>query len=413
MQYNDSDKAHEIAAQTREFVDEVVVDVERELRSESSLPSDELAALREQAREYGVYGPGIPEEFGGLGLRFRDQVPVIEAAGRSRIGPHAVHAPAWPDEAALYTLEELATDAQRDRWLEPLAMGERRAALSMTEPTTGAGSDPTMIETTAERDGDEWVLDGHKWWVTQGGDADFIIIFAKTDPGAGPHNGISLFVVPADAPGVAITRDIAHMSDHVVGEPVHSEVVFDDVRVPDANLLGEPDDGFVYFQKALSHSRVWLGLTKIGMADRALDIATAYAEERESFGERLSEKQGLRFELAEAATDLHAMKLMARDVARKITAGDPHRAEVAMFKYKCSNVTQDVVDSAVQACGANGIGEDLPLSDFYTNVRAFRIYDGADAVHKKQIARDLFDDVDSSEVEPISRFGQPNTWPSE
>jgi acyl-CoA dehydrogenase len=272
-----------------------------------------------------------------------------------------------------------------------------------------------MIQTGAERDGDEWRIDGHKWWVTQGGDADVLLVFAKSDAGAQPYKGISCFIVPADADGVTVERDIAHMSDHVAGEPVHSEVTFDNVRIPDENVLGKVHDGFGFFQQGVEHSRVWLGVHKIGMADRALDIAKAYADEREAFGERLADKQAFRYDVAEAETDLYTLRLMARDVTRKITDGQDCRTEVAMFKYYCANTAQNIIDEAVQLCGANGIGEDLPLSNFYTNVRAYRIYDGPDAVHKKVIAREAFDDeqIDESEVEQISRFGHPNTWPSE
>ena len=413
MEYDDPPRASAVAERTRTFVDEVVRDVERDLRSETSLPEDRLQDLREEARARDVFGPGVPEEYGGLGLDFREQVPVLEAAGRSRLGPAAVHAPPWPDEASLYALQLHATADQRERWLAPLAHGETRSALSMTEPTDGSGSDPTMIRTTAEKDGDEWVVDGHKWWMTQGGDADVVFLFAKTDPSAPVHEGISCLIVPMDAPGVEVTRDIAHMSDHVVGEPVHSEVVFDGVRVPEENVLGEENEGFVFFQRVLNHSRVWLGITKTGMAARALDVATAYADEREAFGETLSEKQALRFAAADAETDLHTARLMARDVAGKIADGADARTEVAMFKYRAANLLQDVVDTAVQMCGANGVGEDLPLSDFYTNIRAYRIYDGADEVHKMLVAREAFGDVDPSEVEEISRFGEPNTHPRE
>lgn len=430
MEYDDSERATAVAERARAFVDEVLVEVERDLRSETTLPRDRLVDLHDRAREYDVFGPGVPEEYGGLGLTFREQVPVIEALGRTRIGPAAAHAPPWPDEAGLYALQLAATDDQRERWLRPLAEGEMRSALAMTEPIQGGGSDPTMIETTAERDraerssadpappeatqdGAEWVLDGHKWWVTGGSDADVVLTFARTDPDARIHDAISCLVVPVDAPGVEIHRDIAHMSDSVAGEPVHSEMTFDGVRVPGENLLGEPNEGFAFFQRVLAHSRVWLGIEKTGTAQRALDVAKAYASERAAFGEPLSAKQALRFEVAEAETDLHAIRLMARDVARKITEDADPRTEVAMFKYRASNTVQDVVDRAVQACGANGIGEDLPLSDFYRNVRAYRIYDGADAVHRTVVARAAFDDVDPGELEPLSRFGEPNTHPGE
>ncbi|MEF8842450.1 MAG: acyl-CoA dehydrogenase family protein [Haloarculaceae archaeon] len=413
MEYDDSERATAVAERTRAFVSEVLVDVERELRSETELPRDRLVDLHDRAREYDVFGPGVPEEYGGLGLTFREQVPVIEALGRTRIGPAAVHAPPWPDEAGLYALQLAATDDQRERWLRPLAEGRLRSALSMTEPIQGGGSDPTMIRTTAEREGDEWVLDGHKWWVTGGSDADVVLVFARTDPEAPIHDAISCLVVPTDAPGLELHRDIAHMSDHVAGEPVHSEMTFDGVRVPAGNLLGEPNEGFAFFQRVLAHSRVWLGIEKTGTAARALDVAKAYAAEREAFDEPLSAKQALRFEVADAETDLHVVRLMARDVARKITEGADPRTEVAMFKYRAANAVQDVVDRAVQACGANGIGGDLPLSDFYTNVRAYRIYDGADAVHREVVARDAFEDVDPGTIDDVSRFGEPNTHPRE
>lgn len=415
LEYDDGERARAVTARTREFVSEVLIDVERALRSETELTRDRLADLHDRAREYDVFGPGVPEEYGGLGLTFREQVPVVEALGRTRIGPAAVHAPAWPDEAGLYALELAADESQRERWLGPLARAEMRSALAMTEPIQGGGSDPTMIRTSAEREGDEWVLDGHKWWVTGGSDADVILVFARTDPEAPVHEAISCLVVPTDAHGVEVHRDIAHMSDGVAGEPVHSEVTFDDVRVPEADLLGAPGEGFAFFQRVLAHSRVWLGVEKTGTAARALDVARAYVSEREAFGEPLSSKQSLRFEVSDAETDLHAVRLMARDVARKITDGDDPRVEVAMFKHRAANAVQDVVDRAVQACGANGIGEDLPLSDFYTNVRAYRIYDGADAVHREMIARAALDEreIDPRELDPVSRFGEPNSRPRE
>lgn len=415
MEYSDSDRSKELAERTRAFVSDVVVDVERDLRTSTHLPDTTLSALHQEARDRGIFGPGIPEEYGGCGLSFRDQVPVLEAAGRSRIGPAAIHAPPWPDEAGLYALQVGGTDRQKERWLEPLAEAEIKSAFSMTEPTDGGGSDPGMIRTTAERDGDEWVIDGHKWWVTQGSDADVVFVFAKTDPSASLPDGITCFVVQADTPGVEVKRDIAHMSDHVAGEPVHSEIVFDSVRVPEENVLGGVDQAFRFFQQVVNHSRVWLGITKTGMAERALDVAKAYAKERNGFGGPLAEKQALRFEIANAETDLHSVRLMSRDVAKKMTEGEDHRTEVAMYKYRSANLVQDIVDTAVQECGANGIGEDLPLSDFYTNVRAYRIYDGPDAVHKLQIARRAFDDddIDPREIDTISRFGAPNTEPRE
>ena len=405
MDYGDSPEADEVARRTREFVDEVVVPAEREALGDGQLDGDTVAALRAEARERGIYAPQVPESYGGLGMSYRDMLPVFEAAGRSLLGAIAIRVDA-PDEGNMHTIDLVGTEDQKERWLRPLAAGELRSGFSMTEPMQGSGSDPKMIKTTAERDGDGWVINGHKWWTTQGSEADVLIVMARTDPEAHPYAGCSLFLVPADADGVEVVRDIPHLGGGVTGMS-HAEIKYHDVRVPDDALLGQRDEGFTHAQERLGPARLTHCMRFSGMAERALDIAKAYVTEREAFGGPLAEKQALRFSVAEAETRLHAVRTMVRHAAAQIAAGEEARIPVAMAKVFAANVTQDVVDTAVQLCGGMGIGKDLPLADFYENVRQFRVIDGADEVHKRVIARDAFAEVDPSEVAHLTRYESP------
>ncbi|MFW6447914.1 MAG: acyl-CoA dehydrogenase family protein [Halobacteriota archaeon] len=405
MDYPDSDRAREVGAAVRAFVDESVVPIEREHLGSGPIDPTVIDELREEARSRGIYAPQLPEAHGGLGLDFRDALPAFEAAGRSLLGPAAIRVDA-PDEGNMHTLELVGTDEQKERWLRPLVAGEIASGFSMTEPAPGAGSDPKMIQTTAERDGDGWVIDGHKWWTSNGSIADVLLVLARTDPEAHPYAGCSIFLVPADAPGVEVVRDIPHLGGSFIGSS-HAEILYDGVRVPPENLLGEENDGFAIAQRRLGPARLTHCMRFSGMAERALDIAKAYLTEREAFGSALADKQALRFAIADAETRLHAARTTIRHAADAIAAGEEARVPVSMAKVFTANVAQDAVDLAVQYCGGNGIGKDLPLADFYENVRSFRIVDGADEVHKRVIARAAFENVDASEVAGISRFGVP------
>ncbi|AHG04108.1 acyl-CoA dehydrogenase [Halobacterium sp. DL1] len=407
MEYGDSDQAKEVAERTRKFVDEVVVPVERELLGGEPATETQVAALREEAREWDVYAPQLSTEYGGMGLDFRDMLPVFEQAGRSLVAMDAMRVAA-PDEGNMHLLELVGTDEQKDRWLEPLAAGDIRSGFCMTEPLDGAGSDPKMIRTTARKDGDEWVIDGHKWWTTQGTEADVLIVFARSDPDAHPYEGCSTFLVPKDTDGVDVVRDIPHVGGSVAGVS-HAEITFDGVRVPEENLLGDLHEGFQNVQLRLGPARLTHCMRYTGMGQRSLDIAKAYASERQAFDGPLSEKQDLRYRVADAETRLHAVRTMVRHAAERIAEGEQARVPVSMCKVFAANTVQDAIDLSLQVCGGNGIGKDLPIADFYENVRQFRIIDGADEVHKRVIARDAFDDVDSWELEGVTRYGDPVT----
>ncbi|SFR67454.1 acyl-CoA dehydrogenase family protein [Halogeometricum limi] len=402
MEYDDTNAARELAAGVREFVDERVVPVERDYLGDGPVPDEEIATLREEARERDLYAPQMPTEYGGQGLNFRDVLPAFEEAGRSLLGPSAIHVAA-PDEGNMHTLELVGTEAQKADYLEPLVAGEIRSGFSMTEPAPGGGSDPKMIRTEARKEGDEWVIDGHKWWTTQGSDADVLIVMARTDPDAHPYEGTSLFLVPADTEGVEIVRDIPHVGGELLGSS-HAEIRYDEVRVPEENLLGEENRGFTHAQQRLGPARLTHCMRYTGMASRALEVAKAYTSEREAFGGALSEKQSVRFTVAEAETRLHAVRTMVRDAAGRIAAGEEARVPVSMAKTFTANVVQEVIDDCLQLCGGNGIGKDLPLADFYEDVRAFRLIDGADEVHKRVVARDAFRDVDPSAIEGVTRY---------
>ncbi|SDJ93961.1 acyl-CoA dehydrogenase family protein [Natronorubrum texcoconense] len=433
MQYSDSKQAQELADRAHELMEEVVLPLERERPGGMAVSSGTVADLRESAREYGVYAPQIPEAYGGMGMSFRDALPVFEEAGRSLLGAAAMRVDA-PDEGNMHLLELAGDNIQKETYLEPLVQGEITSGFSMTEPLQGAGSDPKMIQTTAEkreaqgasersgiaaekdsaeetsatRDGDEWVIDGHKWWTSNGVEADILIVLARTDPDAHPYEGCSLFLVPSDADGVDVVRDVPHMGGGTRGTS-HAEIVYENVRVPEEHLLGELNQGFTHAQERLGPARLTHCMRFSGMAQRSLEIAKAYISEREGFGSTLSDKQSLRYRIADAETRLHVARTAIRDAADRIDAGEEARIPVSMCKVFTANITQEAIDLAVQCCGANGIGKDLPLADFYEAVRTFRIVDGADEVHRRVIARDAFEGTHDEELEPLTRFGEPNT----
>jgi acyl-CoA dehydrogenase len=411
IEYRDTERGREVAARTEAFLDEVVLPREREwlgqrdVRDSSDRTAEAealVADLRAEAREREVFAPQLPREYGGLGLAFEDLLPVFEQAGRSILATRAMHVAA-PDEGNMHILEMAGTEAQKERWLRPLARGEITSGFSMTEPVQGGGSDPKQIQTTAERDGDEYVITGHKWWTTQGSDADVLIVVARTDWDEHPYVGTSLFLVPADTPGVEIQRDVPHMGESGLS---HAEVTYDGVRVPAESLLGAENAGLAVAQQRLGPARLTHCMRFIGMADRALDVAKAYMSERTAFGDPLTDKQALRFEMSDAEMRLHAARTMVRHAARTLASGDGARVEVAMSKVFTAETVQNIIDSCVQACGGNGIGKDLPLADFYENVRAFRIIDGADEVHLRSIAKRAFDDeeIHPEELAHLTRF---------
>ena len=402
--HNDSAEAVELAERAHELMEEVVLPRERALAGGTPVSERTIGELRDAARDYGVYAPQIAEEYGGMGYDFRDVLPTFEEAGRSLLGQAAMRVDA-PDEGNMHLLELHGTELQKREYLEPLVAGDIVSGFSMTEPIQGGGSDPKMLQTTAERDADEYVIDGHKWWTTNGIRADILLVFARTDLEAHPYEGCSVFIVPKAADGVEVVRNTPHMGP-AMDNHGHAEIKFDGVRVPEEHLLGEAGEGFAHVQERLGPARLTHCMRYSGMAQRSLDIAKAYMSEREAFGTPIAEKQGPRHEVAEHRARLEAARALVRQAADGISAGEKARVDVSMAKVFTASVTGDAIDAAVQFCGGNGIAKDLPISDFYESVRQFRIIDGADEVHKRVIARDAFADVDPAELEPVTRYGE-------
>jgi len=402
LSFDDSDRAAELQSRAHDLMEEVVLPKERQLTGGMTVSQGTIDELRTAAQEYDIYCPQIDEAYGGMGEDFRDVLPVFEEAGRSLLGSLAMRVSA-PDEGNMHLLELQGTELQKEQYLEPLVAGDINSGFSMTEPMQGAGSDPKMIKTTAEQDGTEWVINGHKWYTTQGIMADFLLVFARTDQESHPYEGCSVFIVPKEAEGIEVVRNIPHLGSEVTGKG-HAEIKFNDVRVPDEHLLGTEGEGFKHVQERLGPARLTHCMRFSGMANRSLDIAKAYMSEREGFGTQMADKQDPRHRIAEHETRLAAARSLVRTAADRIAAGHEARIEVSMAKVFTANVTQNAIDDALQFCGANGMTKDLPIADFYESVRQFRIVDGADEVHKRTIARAAFDDVDERELEPVVRY---------
>ena len=343
----------------------------------------EVEALREKARAAGLWAPHMPTAWGGLGLGAIGMGLVSQELGASPLASLAVNCSA-PDEGNMHALLAFGTPHQQERFLRPLVEGRTRSCFAMTEK--GAGADPTALLTTRARlDGDAWLIDGEKIWITGAIGAAFAVVVAVTEPDAAPHERHSFLLVPTDTPGWEVVRDIPVMGTHAPGG--HCEIRLTNARVPKENLLGARGRGFAQAQERLGHGRVGHAMRWIGMAQRALDLAAARALERETFGKPLAHRQAVQWMLAESAMDLYTSRLMALHTAWKVEHGLDHRQDVAMLKVYVANALHRVVDRAIQVWGGLGYSGDLPLERFYRDARAARIYDGPDEVHMISIAK--------------------------
>ncbi|MFY3550076.1 acyl-CoA dehydrogenase family protein [Achromobacter insolitus] len=381
QELNGGDALQDLCARVRRFVEEVAMPAESAAIARDVAALDHwVARLRVQAREAGLYAPQLPREWGGLGLGWRALAQVLEEAGRSFLGPAALNCAA-PDQPNMLTLLRLGTPAQLERYLGPLVRGERRACFAMTEPAPGAGSDPSMLRTRAERRGARWVLNGHKQFISGGVGADFALVLARTDTGA------TLFLVPADTPGYRVVRDIGMVTGYQIGG--HAEILLQDCEVGDEAVLGEPGRGLEYAQLRLEPARLSHCMRYIGRARRALETAQAYVMQRESFGSRLADLQQIQAMVADSHIDLHAARLMTLDCADRMDAGLSVKQHSAMAKVFVSEAVNRVADRAVQMMGASGLSDDTPVAMVWQEMRPFRIYDGANELHRATLARRL------------------------
>lgn len=366
------------------FIRDEVIPVEP--RVGETITDDVVNVLREKARAAGIYGPQLPPEYGGMGLGTVAMCVLFEQAGRSFLGPLAMHCSA-PDEGNMHLLSLFANNEQKVQYLAPLVSGNIRSCFAMTEPAPGAGSDPTMMQTRATKVDGGWQIDGLKWFTSGAEGASLSITMAVTDPDAPTHRRASAFLVPTDTPGYRIVRAVPTMGGHGLGG--HCEVEYRNVRVPDSAVLGEVGDGFRMAQVRLGPARLTHCMRWLGVAQRSLEIAIARAKERDAFGRKLAEHQSIQWMIADSEIDLHASRLMVLEAAWKHENGSEIRHESSICKVFVAEAVNRVIDRAVQICGALGYSGDTPLEMFFREARAFRIYDGPSEVHRMVIARRL------------------------
>ncbi len=376
-----SKQATEIAAKVEAFVRDVVVPFEQDPRLGAHGPSDDLVAeLRTKAKAAGVLTPHILAD--GSHLNQRETAIVLKKSGLSPLGPVAVNVMA-PDEGNMYLLGKVASDAQKAHFLAPMIAGEARSAFFMTEPASenGAGSDPSMMKTTARMDGNHWIIDGRKTFITGAVGARVGIIMAKADVGA------CLFLVDLPHPAIRVERVLDTIDSSMPGG--HSIVMIDNLRVPASALLGAPGEGFKYAQIRLSPARLSHCMRWHGAAVRANEIATDYACRREAFGKTLIDHEGVGFQLADNLIDLKQAELMIDWCADVLDTGDLGTAESSMTKVAVSEALFRVADRCVQIMGASGVSRDTIVEQVFREVRAFRIYDGPTEVHKWSLAKKI------------------------
>ncbi|MFF3570894.1 acyl-CoA dehydrogenase family protein [Nocardia jiangxiensis] len=373
----------ELTARMREFIDGEVIPQEPVLIRDDAAATAELDRLRTRAKELDLWALGHPAEIGGGGVPFLDFVYLNEIIGRSEFGQLAVGSVSMQDTLMLY---RHGTEEQRRRWIPPMVAGDVLPSVGLTEPEV-AGSDPTLIATRAELDGDTWIINGHKWFTTGAAQAAYCTVFANTESDSVPrHSRISAIIVPTDTPGFEIVRSIPTMG-HDPSD--HYEVRLTDVRVPAEALLGERGKGFAVAQDRLGPGRIFHCMRWLGQAQRAYELMCERANTRYAHGSLLAEKGEIHRYIAESAAEIHAARLMTLDAARAMDAGEDYRIRVGLIKFWGARMLHNVIDRAIQVHGALGLTADTPLERMYRQARYARVYDGPDEVHRMSTARRL------------------------
>ena len=395
MDFEPTDRCKEILEQVRDFMaehvypveDEVIEAIDREVDVDTPFPAV-LVDLRARAKAAGLWNLFLPQQHDDSpGLTNEEYGTICEEQGRSTLVAPWVFNCQPPDSGNMEILAEHATPLQRQRWLEPLLEGEIRSCYSMTEPDT-AGSDPTGLSCRAERVGDEWVINGRKWWTSNALGAQVAIVMAVTDPDAARHQRATMLLVPTDTPGFNLVRPLSNMG-HSEG-PGHWEIAYEDCRVPlDEATLGARQSGFKIAQDRLGPGRIHHCMRLIGVAERALEMLCERAKERIVFGAPLAEKQFIQDFIATSRAEIDQARLVTQHAAWKLdrVGNKLARGELSVVKLVVPTMALNVVDRAIQVWGAAGVSDDTPLAGMYRYNRMLRIGDGADEVHKQVIAR--------------------------
>jgi len=341
-----------------------------------ALSDEEEGMLRAKCKELGLWGLDVPEEYGGANLPTVALMAIQEEMGRT-CTPFTFP----PDSPNLHMLMAVANEEQKRKYLDPYARGEANSCIAISEP--GAGGDPSGMLTRAVKDGDDWVINGRKIWVSRVPQSDFIILMARVGEGK-RHEGVTAFIVERGTKGFIIEREIPMLA----GARTY-ELIFDDMRIHDRQRLGEIGKGFAPMQLRLTVRRLQMGAWSIGITRRALEMMMEHVKQRVTFGQRLADRQAIQWWIAEAATKIHACRLMVMDAAAKADAGQDVRTEASMIKVFATEMAQETLDNAMQSFGAMGMTKELPLQLFMQRVRLMRVYEGPTEVHRMTIARRL------------------------
>ena len=381
MDFDFSAPVRELRETTRRFIADKVVPLESDSRQSSHGPDEALRhELISRGRDAGLLTPHASVAMGGMGLSHVAKALVFEEAGYSWLGPTALNIHA-PDEGNIHLMEEVATLGQKERWLRPQVEGRTRSCFAMTEPG-GAGADPSMLATTATRDGDDYVINGRKWFITGADGADYVIVMARMEDGSA-----TMFLADMDQCGIVLERNMEAMDRCFTGG--HGVLRFEGVRIPAEDVLGEPGQGFRYAQVRLAPARLTHCMRWLGQARRAHDLAVAYAARRQAFGKPLAEHEGVGFMLADNDMDLHTARLHIWHTAWLLDNGEHCNFESSRAKVVCSEALWRVVDRCVQILGGQGVTAETPVMRIFTDMRAFRIYDGPSEVHRWSMARKI------------------------
>jgi alkylation response protein AidB-like acyl-CoA dehydrogenase len=383
MDFTISEKMQTILGMIDEFVDKELIPLEKDFLADNMaqvLPA--LDDKRAMVKQMELWAPLHPAEYGGMGLSLIESALIFEALGRTPLGLYAFGCKA-PDAGNIEILHKYATPEQTRRWLHPLVEGDIRSCFSMTEVDM-PGSNPVMLETTAVKNGDDYVINGHKWYTSSADGAAFAIVMAVTNPEAAPHQRASMIIVPSDAPGFNLVRNIPVMGHAGEGYFSHGEILYQNCRVPQSNLLGPEGHGFAIAQERLGPGRIHHCMRWIGICNRAFDLMCARARDRIIAPDRkLASKQIVQAWIAESAAAIQAARLMVLHAAWKIdqVGAKAARKDISMIKFVVANTMQQVIDLALQVHGGLGMTDDTIIAFFYRHERAARIYDGADEVH--------------------------------
>lgn len=372
-----------------EFVDRRLIPLERDPKSyddHENIHLDLLEEVRSEAKTLGLWAPQVSREAGGLGFSTVAMASLYEEMGRSIFGPVTFNCCA-PDDGNMIVMEKIGTPQQKAEWLNPIIEGKVRSAFAMTEPAPGGGSDPSMIRTSATKDGNDWIIRGRKWFISGAAEASHFIVIAKTSDD--PRKGLTAFLFYSNQPGWRVVRRIGVLGPEEHGG--HCELEFDGLRIPDSNRLLNVGDGLKLTQMRLGVARLTHCMRWNGMARRSLEIATDYIAERESFGQRLADREGVQWMIGEAAMNVDIGRMLTMRAAQAIDSGDFARTEVSMAKIQVADALHKAIDTAIQLNGARGYSKDTSLQWMYRYARQARLVDGASEVHKMVLARQLLD----------------------